>query len=68
MNANGHSGIANVLIATDGSVFADTAAECGAWVASRAGAHVTVIYVIDARRLAGHFIKHFSEIFGGDRS
>ena len=68
MNANGHSGIANVLIATDGSVYADTAAECGAWVASRAGAHVTVVYVIDARRLAGHFIKHFSEIFGRDRS
>ncbi len=68
MNANGHSGIGNVLIATDGSVYADTAAECGAWVASRAGSHVTAVYVIDARRLAGHFIKHFSEVFGGDRS
>jgi len=68
MNTNGHSGIADVLIATDGSGYADTAAECGAWVASRAGADVTAIYVIDARRLAGHFIKHFSEIFGGDRS
>jgi nucleotide-binding universal stress UspA family protein len=68
MNINGHSGITNVMIATDGSVYADTAAECGAWVASRAGAHVTLVYVIDARRLAGHFIKHFSEIFSGDRS
>ena len=68
MNANGHSGIAHVLIATDGSVYAHTAADCAAWVSSRAGAHATVVYVIDARRLAGHFIKHFSEIFGGDRS
>src|SRR6266404_660491 len=68
MYANGHSGIAFVLTATDGSVYAHTAAECAAWVSSRAGAHVRVVYAIDARRLAGHFIKHFSEIFEGDRS
>jgi nucleotide-binding universal stress UspA family protein len=27
-----------------------------------------VIHVIDARRLAGHFISHLSEIIGGDHS
>jgi nucleotide-binding universal stress UspA family protein len=56
------------LIATDGSAYADAAAECGAWVAARAGAKVTIVYVIDARLLAGHFIEHFSEIIGRDRS
>ncbi len=52
-------GISNILIATDGSVYADAAVECGAWLASRIGAQVTAAYVIDARRLTGHFIKHF---------
>src|SRR5260370_4173844 len=54
--------ISNVLIATDGSVYGDAAVECGAYLSSRLGAQVTAIYVIDARRLAGHFIMHFSEI------
>ena len=63
MNSNGkHSGLSSLLIATDGSVYADVAAECGAWLASRLGARITVLYVIDARRLAGHFITHISEI------
>jgi nucleotide-binding universal stress UspA family protein len=56
------SGISKILIATDGSVYADAAVECGAWLASRSSAQVTALYVIDARRLAGHFIKHLSEI------
>lgn len=55
-------GISSLLIATDGSVYADVAAECSAWLASRVGARITVLYVIDARRLAGHFIRHISEI------
>jgi len=63
MNSNGeHSGLTSLLIATDGSVYADVAAECGAWLASRLGARIKVLYVIDARRLAGHFIRHISEI------
>jgi nucleotide-binding universal stress UspA family protein len=63
MNSNGeHSGISSLLIATDGSVYADVATECGAWLASRLGARTTLLYVIDARRLAGHFIRHISEI------
>src|SRR5690348_464664 len=63
MNSNGkHSGLSSLLIATDGSVYADVAAECGAWLASRVGARITLLYVIDARRLAGHFIRHISEI------
>jgi nucleotide-binding universal stress UspA family protein len=66
MNAsNAQSGINNILIATDGSVYADAAVECGAWLASRVSAQVTAIYVIDARHLAGHFIEHFSEIVSG---
>ena len=61
-------GISNILIATDGSVYADAAVDCAAWLASRIGAQVTAAYVIDARRLTGHFIKHFSEIIGGNES
>jgi nucleotide-binding universal stress UspA family protein len=65
MNSNGeHSGISSLLIATDGSVYADVATECGAWLASRLGARIRVLYVMDARRLASHFIKHISEILG----
>lgn len=55
-------GISSLLIATDGSVYADVAAECSAWLASRLEARVTALYVIDARRLAGHFVRHISEI------
>ncbi len=57
-----HSGISSLLVATDGSVYADVAAECGAWLAARLKARITALYVIDARRLAGHFIRHISEI------
>jgi nucleotide-binding universal stress UspA family protein len=60
--------ISDILIATDGSVYADAAVDCGAWLASHLGAKVTAIYVIDPRRLAGHFIKHLSEIIGSRRS
>lgn len=63
MNSNGeHSGISSLLVATDGSVYADVATECGAWLAARLHARITVLYVIDARRLAGHFIRNISEI------
>jgi nucleotide-binding universal stress UspA family protein len=63
MNSNGkHSGLTSLLIATDGSVYADVAAECGAWLASRLAARITALYVIDARRLAGHFIRHIAEV------
>ena len=63
MNSNGeHSGISSLLIATDGSVYADVATEYGAWLAARLRARITVLYVIDARRLAGHFIRNISEI------
>jgi nucleotide-binding universal stress UspA family protein len=65
MSTNDHKGISAILIATDGSVYADAAVECGAWLAARTGAQVTAVYVIDARRLAGHFIKHFAEVIGG---
>jgi nucleotide-binding universal stress UspA family protein len=58
------SGISNILIATDGSVYADAAMECGAWLASHTSANVTALYIIDARRLAGHFIVHVPEIIG----
>src|SRR5437773_11571469 len=63
-DSNTQSGISHILIAIDGSVYADAAVDCGAWLASRTAAQVTAIYVIDARRLAGHFVKHFSEIIG----
>src|SRR5436189_1923258 len=62
MVANGNSGISSMLIATDDSVYADVATECSAWLASRLGAQITALYVIDARRLAGHFIKHIAEV------
>lgn len=51
-----------MLVATDGSVYGDVAAECSASMAARLGADVTALYVIDARRLAGHFVTHLSEI------
>jgi nucleotide-binding universal stress UspA family protein len=54
--------ISSILIATDGSLYADVATECAAWISSRIGAEVTALYVIDARRLARHFIRHVSEI------
>src|SRR6201990_2341403 len=57
--------IDNVLIATDGSAHAEAAVEYGAWLAARTGASATAVYVIDARRLAVHFIRHFSEIVEG---
>jgi nucleotide-binding universal stress UspA family protein len=62
------SGISSILIATDGSVHAEAAVEYGAWLAARTRASVTAIHVIDARRLAGHFIKHFSEVIGNSLS
>ena len=62
MVANGNSGISSMLIATDGSVHADVATECSAWLVSRLGGRVTALYVIDARRLTGHFIKHIAEV------
>jgi nucleotide-binding universal stress UspA family protein len=62
---NEHSGSASVLIATDGSAHAEAAVEYGAWVAARTRASAIVLHVIDARRLAGHFITHFSEVVGG---
>jgi nucleotide-binding universal stress UspA family protein len=66
MSGDGESnGIYSVLIATDGSAHAEAAVEYGAWLAARTGARATAIHVIDARRLAGHFIKHFSEIVEG---
>jgi nucleotide-binding universal stress UspA family protein len=66
MSGDGESnGIYSVLIATDGSTHAEAAVEYGAWLAARTGARATAIHVIDARRLAGHFIKHFSEIVEG---
>jgi nucleotide-binding universal stress UspA family protein len=66
MSGDGESnGIYSVLIATDGSAHAEAAVEYGAWLAARTGARATAIHVIDARRLVGHFIKHFSEIVEG---
>ena len=52
-SSNPQSGITNIMIATDGSVYADAAVECGAWLASRVSAQVKALYVIDPRRLAG---------------
>lgn len=66
MSSNGeNTGIYDVLMATDGSAHAESAVEYGAWLAARTGARATVVHVIDARRLAGHFITHFSEIVEG---
>lgn len=66
MSSNGEEKVIdNVLIATDGSAHAEAAVEYGAWLAARTGASATAIHVIDARRLAVHFIKHFSEIVEG---
>jgi nucleotide-binding universal stress UspA family protein len=63
-----NAGISDVLIATDGSVHSDAAVSCGASLAARTRAHVTAIYVIDARLLAGHFVTHFSEVLGSGYS
>lgn len=60
--AGNNYGISSLLIATDGSAYADVAAECSAWLATRLDARITALYVIDARRLASHFIKHIAEI------
>ncbi len=65
---DGYPGISSLVIATDGSVYADVATECGAWLAARLDKHVTALYVIDARRLAGHFIRHVAEILETDPS
>jgi len=61
---NEHAGISSILIATDGSTHAKAAVEYGAWLAAKTRASVTTMHVIDARRLAGHFVRHFSEIIG----
>ena len=63
MKSNGSTaGISSIVIATDGSVYADVAAECSGWLASYTGAEVTALYVIDIRRIASHFITHLPEI------
>lgn len=62
------SSFSSILVATDGSAHAETAVKYSAWLAARIGASVTVIHVIDARRLAGHFLSHLSEIIGGGHS
>jgi nucleotide-binding universal stress UspA family protein len=63
-----HPGISSLLLATDGSIYADVATDCTAWIAARTGAKVTALYVIDARRLAGHFIKHIAEVLNTEPS
>jgi len=62
MVAKVDSGISSLLIATDGSVYADVATECATWLAARLDSGITALYVIDARRLAGHFVRHISEV------
>ena len=68
MNTHDHPAILRILAATDGSAPAEVAIECAAWLAARTKAQLTVLYVIDARRLVGHFIKHFSEVLKSDQS
>ncbi len=65
---NGHSKISSILVATDGSAHGESAVEYGAWLAARARADLTVIYVIDARQVVGHFINHYQEVIGNDNS
>lgn len=65
---NGHSKISSILVATDGSAYAESAVEYGAWLAAHTLADLTVIYVIDARQFVGHFIDHYPEVIGNDTS
>lgn len=57
-----HLNISDILIATDGSLHSEAAVEYGAHLAARTWASVTAMHVIDVRRLAGHFVRHFSEV------
>ena len=50
-------GISEIVVATDGSAHAEAAVEYGAWLAARTGARLSAAHVIDARRLAGHFVR-----------
>src|SRR5258708_22684287 len=68
MNTHDHPAILRILAATDGSAPAEVAIECAARLAARTNAQLTVLYVIDARRLGGHFIKHFSEVLKSNQS
>ena len=61
-------GISEIVVATDGSAHAEAAVEYGAWLAARTGARLSAAHVIDARRLAGHFVRHFSEVLRDTRS
>src|SRR5688572_5637686 len=65
---NGHSTISTILVATDGSAYAESAVEYGAWLAAHTLAELTVMYVIDARQFVGHFINHYPEVIGNDNS
>jgi len=58
--SNPQSGITNILIATTVHL-CRCRRRCGAYLASRVSGAVKVIYVIDARRLAGHFMKTFRD-------
>jgi len=40
----------------------EAAVEYGAWLVARTGARLSATHVIYARRLAGHFVRHFSEV------
>ena len=50
MVANGNSGFSSMLIATDGTVYADVATECSAWLASRLGAPKQLLSILSSIR------------------
>ncbi|MCW6036105.1 universal stress protein [Spirulina subsalsa FACHB-351] len=57
-----------ILICTDGSIFAQSSYQYGAWFARRLGATVKVLYVTDARSRAAVKARNFSGSIGVDAS
>ena len=53
-----------ILLCTDGSVFSQSSYQYGAWLATRLGATVDVLYVTDARRKAAAEARNFSGSIG----
>jgi nucleotide-binding universal stress UspA family protein len=57
----------SILVAVDGSSYAQAATDYGAYLATEFGSRVELIHVIDWRLLVGHFISHFDEVFRKER-
>src|SRR5881296_1346344 len=63
-NAAGETMIKNLLLCTDGSDYANVAADYAVWLAQKWGARVEVLHVTDVRLLEGPLLADISGAIG----